>query len=190
MAELYTQFDGEEIDGKRYKLGEAVSRDLDAGTVRYLIDTGRLSDTAPLPADSGTMIPPLREPELHQMTRAELETAARNSLDLSDLSDDDLRRGIERNRSASRGEPIDGDQGLGMEGDGSTPREPAPAPNSGATELAAILAGSVPSIEKAIATETDREKLQALHDMEAGAQNRTTALAAIDERLKATAPAE
>lgn len=38
-------FDGDEIDGKRYKLGERIAADVDAGTIAYLVQNGRITPT-------------------------------------------------------------------------------------------------------------------------------------------------
>lgn len=38
-------FEGDEIDGKRYKLGERIASDVDSGTIAYLVQNGRITPT-------------------------------------------------------------------------------------------------------------------------------------------------
>jgi len=195
--DLYTQFDGEEINGVRYKLGDAIERDVDAGTVRYLLQTGRLSDTPP--NTDGVLLPPMRETPLLEMSRAELETTARNSIDLSELSDEELIKGIERHRNAARGEAIEtGDAMEGAETGTPTPSPtptPAPAPSEPPAndpvspktdeQLAEVLAVPVPSVAIRVGEMGDLSEVERLRELEVKGENRTTALAAIDARIAA-----
>jgi hypothetical protein len=45
-------FDGDEIDGKRYALGERIADTVDAGTIAYLVQNGRITGTAEGGADT------------------------------------------------------------------------------------------------------------------------------------------
>jgi hypothetical protein len=38
-------FEGDEIDGRRYKLGERIADTVDAGTIAYLVQNGRITPT-------------------------------------------------------------------------------------------------------------------------------------------------
>jgi hypothetical protein len=38
-------FDGDEVDGKRYKMGDRLADDVDAGTIAYLVQNGRFTPT-------------------------------------------------------------------------------------------------------------------------------------------------
>lgn len=105
LAILYAQFQGDEVDGKVYDLGEPLADTVDGGTRAYLESTGRFAATNP-----GTVISvPSADKPLEEMNRAELEATARSMVDLSSLSDDDLRGKLAQMRAAQGEEDEDAD---------------------------------------------------------------------------------
>jgi len=99
---LYAQFDGDEVDGIAYRLGDPIKREKhDAGTLAYLEGTGRIAATRPattfvIPADDGKPV--------EEMGRVELEAAAMASLAarLPAASDEQLRDAINAGRAAEQ----------------------------------------------------------------------------------------
>lgn len=180
--DLFTQFDGEEINGVRYKLGDPIERDVDAGTVRYLLQAGRISDTPP--NTDGVLIPPMRETPLIEMSRAELEVTARNSIDLSERSDEELIKGIERHRDAARGEAVDTDGAM------QAAVTPAPAEPRTDEQLAEVLKVPVQSVAIAVNSMEDVAEIERLRALEVAGEDRQTALAAIDKRIAALKSAD
>jgi hypothetical protein len=94
---LFAQFDGDEIDGKRYAFGAQIDDSVDAGTRAVLLGMGRIATSPPAPAfgmpvDSGKPVA--------DMTRPELAAAAQAAFaaQVADLDDDKLRDGITRHR--------------------------------------------------------------------------------------------
>lgn len=168
----FANFDGDDINGKRYALGEEIADDVDAGTLAFLANTGRITTTAP---DTGAVKtwPALDEKPLGDMTRDELEAAARASLNLSKLSDEELREGIERHRNAGGAEADD------------TPPAPPFEPREGDDELIELLKVPVQSVVLRIAEIDDVAKVERIRELEANGQNRQTALAGIDARIAA-----
>lgn len=124
---LYAQFDGDEVDGIKYALGDEIRTDKhDAGTLAYLTETGRIAAGKPattivIPADEGKPV--------EEMSRLELEQGAMAALSsrLSDASDDQLREAIEAGRerdqaardaqAASRADTGTGDDNRGSTAD-------------------------------------------------------------------------
>lgn len=45
-------FSGDEIEGKVYQMGDKIASGLDAGTIRYLVENGRITPTTPDSAGS------------------------------------------------------------------------------------------------------------------------------------------
>lgn len=60
-AGYVANFEGDEIDGKRYKLGEKIADGIDPGTIAYLVQNGRITAAAsvdtmePSGGDSNTL---------------------------------------------------------------------------------------------------------------------------------------
>ncbi len=107
----FAQFDGDEIDGKVYKIGDEIDASVGAGTMEYLKGIGRIAVTKPAePNVIGSTDKPLAE-----MNRSELEAAARSLIDLSDYEDDQLRNEIERRRALIEAEKTDGAAQNGQE---------------------------------------------------------------------------
>jgi hypothetical protein len=97
-------FEGDEIDGKRYSLGEAIDSKVDAGTIRFLVQNGRISEQEA--TDSGAS--PLGTREATNPAGATFDpTIAVRNMDRNALlaelsaeqSDDDLRAAVERKRA-------------------------------------------------------------------------------------------
>lgn len=86
-APLFAQFDGDEIDGKVYPLGKEIDASVSAGTLEYLKSIGRIGFAKP---STPIMVPPADTP-IEDMDRAQLEATALSMVDLSSMSDDDLR---------------------------------------------------------------------------------------------------
>lgn len=97
-------FEGDEIDGKRYAYGDEIDESVDAGTIRYLVENGRLTELSegdpivpaidsgsPLGLDAGLKA-------AATMTRAEMlsELAA-------DMPDHELRIAVEARRQRAEG---------------------------------------------------------------------------------------
>lgn len=92
----FAQFDGDEIDGKVYKIGDEIDASVGAGTMEYLKGIGRIAVTKPAePNVIGSTDKPVAE-----MNRSELEATARGMIDLSSYDDEDLRNEIGRRRAA------------------------------------------------------------------------------------------
>ena len=99
-APLYAQFDGDEIDGKVYGLGDEILDKVDAGTRTVLTGMGRIAASRPTvpysqPIDAGKHIDDMTRPELEQSALAALAST------MSEASDDDLRRAIEHARETA-----------------------------------------------------------------------------------------
>lgn len=91
----FAQFDGDEIDGKVYRLGDQIEESVTGGTLEYLKSIGRIAVTKPAEPNAVSQDKPLEN-----MTRAELEATARNMIDLSGYEDEALRSEISRRRAA------------------------------------------------------------------------------------------
>lgn len=93
-------FEGDEINGKRYKLGEKIASDVDPGTIAYLVQNGRITpftgDSAQSPSggEGGTGIP---QPEgdsdaptltAEQQAEADQLVKDNNAEELAALADD------------------------------------------------------------------------------------------------------
>lgn len=126
MADLYAQFDGDEIDGKRYALGDKIDDSVDAATRGFLIDAGRLSASAP--ARAFTMPVAVDKP-VGDMTRDELVEAilAGGASRLATMDDAALRDAVERDRA---GQAPTGDSSTS---DNAPPPPPPPPSLSGMT---------------------------------------------------------
>lgn len=159
---LFAQFDGDEVEGKRYAIGDELASDTDAGTVAYLTGTGRFSATPP---DQASPIPAGadRRP-VAEMSRAEI---------LAELgageSDDRLREAVEMKR-----EKLDED----------AKREREEGTGGGGTD-ADPLAGNA---DAAISYVNGLDSVDALNDAKArekAGKDRTTVVSAIDKRIEA-----
>jgi hypothetical protein len=97
-------FEGDEIDGKRYAYGDEIDESVDAGTVRYLYENGRLTELSegdpivpaidsgsPLGLDAGLKA-------ASTMTRAEMLSELS-----ADMPDHELRRAVEARRQRAEG---------------------------------------------------------------------------------------
>jgi hypothetical protein len=97
MTDYYAQFDGEDVAGKRYALGEKIDDDTHPQVLRVLRDQGRIAETPPT-----TFPVPLSgsDKDVGDMTRSELEAAALAAFhsQVRDMSDDALREGVTRHR--------------------------------------------------------------------------------------------
>lgn len=91
----YAQFDGDEVEGKFYKLGDPIDEKVPAGTIEYLKSIGRIAVTKP--AAASVVVP--ADLALEDMSREQLEATARSMIDLSSYDDDQLRSEIGRRRA-------------------------------------------------------------------------------------------
>jgi hypothetical protein len=102
---LYAQFDGDEIDGVTYGLGDEIKDTVDAGTIAFLEGRGRIASAPP---SVSSMIPIVDKP-LDAMNRAELERTFVAEADLSTASDEDLKRAIQAGRDKAAAGSSDDD---------------------------------------------------------------------------------
>jgi len=156
---LFAQFDGDEVDGKRYGIGDELDGGTDAGTIAYLTGTGRFSATKP---GEGSPIPDGADrPAPETMTRAEV---------LAELgageSDDRLREAL-----AMKREKLAEDAA----------RENAPQGEGTSTDPLDGNAG--PAIEY-VESLSSVDDLNAAKTRETEGRNRSTVLAAIDKRIE------
>lgn len=96
---LYAQFDGDEVEGRRYSLGEPVEIQ-NPGLIDILKIQGRVGTNRP----AVTIVVPAADKSPDDMNRAELEAAARASIDLSHYDDDDLRARLHAVRAEQAGD--------------------------------------------------------------------------------------
>lgn len=103
-----SNFEGEEINGRRYALGEGIDESVDAGTIRYLVSNGRITELGPndAPATAGgdAVEMPLRDPATMNRVQLLAELA-------SDQSDDELRRMVTAKREHEASERQAGGSG-------------------------------------------------------------------------------
>jgi hypothetical protein len=161
-AKLYAQFDGDEVDGKRYALGEPLDEKVDFGTRSVIEASGRWATTPP-DKDAHTSLPGL--PSTLMMSRAELIAEL-----TAGMPDSDLRDALDRKREdeASRLKAAQDDQGAG-----STTVPAGPLDGSAADAIDAV--GKVETVAE----------LDSLRAAEVAGKDRTTVLAAIDKRVAA-----
>lgn len=135
----YSQFDGQDVGGKRYALGEAIDSGTPLGLLSILTGMGKVATTKPN-TDSGVVIVGEAETKpVANMNRPELERAAINimSARVGAVDDDTLRRMISEHQAAqAEGDPegdaheaddgmTDNDDGAGEgEGDGGADDKP------------------------------------------------------------------
>jgi len=182
---LYAQFDGDEFNGTRYALGDEVNG-LDAGTREFLTREGRIGATPPAAINA---TPSFQGKAPADMSRAELEAATLASIDLSNVTDEQL---------IARLEGQDDDEDEQEQGDrieqGEAASEPAPAPSETSTsetsgpapfDPAAVLAGTIPDVEARLGSITDREQLEQLKTAEVAGAKRSGVSKAIDARIAA-----
>ena len=106
MTDYFAQFEGLEVDGKRYALGDQISAKVDAGTLAYLSSVGQIGASRPALA----IMVPAAEVPLSEMTREQLVATFRAELVIpDDLDDDRLRDAIEAQRLGLA--PADDDDG-------------------------------------------------------------------------------
>ena len=194
-TKYFANFDGDDLNGHVYKLGEEIKDDVDGGTLNYLLQTGRISSTKP-DTEAVMSAPAVDDKPLALMDRAELERTALATIDLSGYSDEQLRERIEAHRA---GDEAEDDEDEGATGGAPTP----PAPPQGETgqstatstetddaALSPLLSGSVDDLKGHLADMTDVAKVERLRELEAAGSNRTTAVAAIDARIAALKSAD
>ncbi len=182
----YALFDGDEVDGKRYALGDEIDASVDAGTLAYLIGIGRVGATPPagvekapagsagLPDDSdpATMqAKVLADMDPASMTRDEL-IAHIGQLSTAEASDDDLRSGVLqlRERAARSGNGGEGNDGGG---------------DAVAAEDRAFVAGLMPDVTAALAGVDDVDRLKRIRAAEVADKDRAGVTRAIDARIAA-----
>jgi len=107
---LFSQFDGEDINGTRYGLGDEIDADTPGAILTILEDQGRIASYKP------TMLAvPLAgtEKAVKDMSRAELESAALHAMAarIKDADDDKLRSTIHDARGTVEDEDDDDDDG-------------------------------------------------------------------------------
>lgn len=108
MAEdqtYYSQFEGEDVGGKRYGLGDPIDEAVPLGVLSILAGMGRISTTKP--AASEVIIPVTGEVKpVANMNRAELEAAAMHAMGsrIASADDDQLREAVTRHRAEESGE--------------------------------------------------------------------------------------
>lgn len=184
-TEYYAQFDGDEVDGKVYKLGEKLKSSVDVGTITYLVGMGRIGSTRPsepnkdagdlgLPDDSDPRTAQLRvlaDLDPMDMTREEL-VAHLAELATDGREDDELREAVfgHRERAAERAANATDEGG-----------------STGATDddvrLRAILGGKVEDVNTTVAEFTDKAKLARLRELEVEGKDRAGVKTAIDDKV-------
>ncbi len=167
----FAQFDGEEINGERYAVGDPIKGDLDEATVEILMGLGRISTNRPA---AGSSIPPIEEKAIEDMSRTELEAAAIEAVRYraAQANTNDLRNMVQRHRDerdeAARGDDDDGDQGGEGDDEGEDDKPE-----------------TVSALTARIATITERSALDVERHNEVVGQNRESAVKAIDKRIAA-----
>lgn len=84
-TKFYANFDGDEVNGRRYALGEALADDVDPGTAAYLVSNGRFTASTAEASDAtatggkGPALTPTPDP-LEGVTLTDDEIAARDRL--------------------------------------------------------------------------------------------------------------
>jgi hypothetical protein len=174
-TEYFANFEGDEINGKFYALGDTIADDVDVGTLGFLESTGRIGATKPDTAN-GFVPLTLDDKPLDRMTRAELEAAAMATIDLSRYSDDELRSQVEGHRAG----PDAADDDEESESMTSTTGGEKPP-----FDPAAILAGTIPDVETRLGDISDVAQLDELETTEVAGQGRTGVGAAIKKRREA-----
>lgn len=106
-TKLYAQFDGDEVNGKVYKLGEELAEGTDAGTRHFLTEAGRF--TASVPLNVNTAPPLASDKPVGDMTRQELhDTLLAGAAErLDKMPEDELRSLVERDRARAESEEDD-----------------------------------------------------------------------------------
>jgi len=199
----YAQFDGDEVDGKIYRLGEPLKDSVDAGTIAYLVGMGRIGSTPPAEAnkDAGDLsLPDDSDPRTAQarvladldpmeMTREELVSHLAE-LATDGRGDDELREAVfgHRERVAARDadaaeENGSGDHGGGGGGSDSDSLTPGGAATDDDVRLRAMLGTTVENVKATVAEFTDKTKLSRLRELEVEDKNRAGVTKAIDEKV-------
>lgn len=111
----YAQFDGEEIAGTRYALGDKIDADVHPAVLQVLADQGRISSNVP----AGSSVIVTETKPVDEMNRVELRAAALDAFatQMDSMSDDELRAGVKRHQDGA-GED---DGGAGDGSTGGTP---------------------------------------------------------------------
>lgn len=99
-ATLYAMFDGDDIDGKRYALGDPIDADINVGVRNLLVAQGRISSAKP--DGSGIVTDTTRNPA--DMSRAELLAELS-----SDMPDDKLADAVAQKRAQQADTDDDGE---------------------------------------------------------------------------------
>lgn len=94
---LYAMFDGDEIEGKRYALGDEIPADLNPGIKAVLLARGNISGTRPTVTTFSVPLDGVNK-DVGDMSREELEgammVATRDKM--AEASDDQLREAVSR----------------------------------------------------------------------------------------------
>jgi hypothetical protein len=166
---LYAQFDGEDVDGKRYALGDPLDADINPGVRTYLVSAGRFASTNPIATAAPTGAS-LSDMPVEDMTRAELESAAIAAMTAraAEASEEDLKRAITAHREmladrAGEGQPFTPSSGDAMPGttppasDPVTP-EAKPLKSQTTAELEATAQAEEITFGEDVKTNADRVK--------------------------------
>jgi hypothetical protein len=145
----YGRFDGQEVDGKVYALGDPIDEDVDAAVIDVLIGLGRLTTTRPTVDGAPTI--PTETKAVEDMSRVELEAAAMDAMRsrLGEAPDEDLRRVVTQHREA-----VGADADEGEEPDATTLAD-KPLDEMSAKELDAVAGAEGVDVSKA-RTKSDR----------------------------------
>ena len=152
---LFAQFDGEDIAGTRYGLGDEIDASVPGAILDILSDQGRISANKPT-----VITAPLvgSDKAVEDMSRSELEGSALSIMSTRILSmpSDDLREAIER----SRAQDADGaKEDAPTEGEGTNDPDPAkPLAQQTTAELKATAAAEEITFGDEVKTNPDRVK--------------------------------
>jgi hypothetical protein len=156
---LYAQFDGDDVDGKRYELGEELSTDTDPGTVAYLTTNGRFAAVKPGDEDAHSYDTSTPTADMGRLALlAELGAGQ---------SDETLREAVERKREHDA-EEAEADRKRVAEAEQNDP-----------------LSGNLTKATDYIATVTDPAELATLKDRETNGAGRKGVFEAIEKRAEA-----
>lgn len=102
-AKYIANFDGDEVNGKRYALGDELAADVDAGTIRYLVQNGRFteksvddSNATATGGTGGTGIPTPAD------TGGDFDAGAFVNRNLDEITDDEIRGLTPAQRDSAR----------------------------------------------------------------------------------------
>lgn len=168
---LFAQFDGEDINGKRYGLGDEIDASVPGAILDILSDQGRISANKPT-----VITAPLvgSDKAVEDMSRAELEGSALSimSTRILDMSSDDLRDAIDRHRTEveRKAEEDAGEAGTKDPADDAMTTDEKPLGQMKTDELNAVAAREEITFGDDVKTNPDRVKaIQAARDAKAKA---------------------